>query len=122
MPAWGGALALAAAEGGVYTVSLLGTRAGHYSLAVLFNGSAVEAGASSSFRDIPVATPLAMNVTFAAISALGCEVVADSVMAPGWSGGDVNGYVDSAQAGFYTAQEAVNKFAMRARDRSDVLL
>ena len=114
----GDILALAAAEGGAYSISLKGTLAGLYSLAVRFNESAVEAGGSTVMRNIPVNTPLEMTVTPSTISALGSQVIADEALAPGWTGGDLGGNVDLNQAGFFSAQDAVNKFAMKARDRS----
>lgn len=118
----GGRLALAEAEGGGYSVTILGTLAGLYSLAVRFNESTIEAGGSATMRIIPVNTPLEMTVMPATISAIGSQVVSDAAAAPGWTGGDMNGFVDLFQDGFYSAQNAVNKLTLKARDRSAVVV
>lgn len=114
----GDALALTP-DSGSYAVSLLGTLAGRYSLAVLLNSSAVETGAAVGLREISVTTPLNLTVIYGEISALSSQITSDvEGKAPGWMGGDVAGYVDQVAGGFYSSSSAVNKLALLARDRS----
>jgi len=119
----GDALEIRASDSGSYNVSLLGTLAGRYSLAVLLNTSAVEPGAAVGLREISVMPPLNMTVIAGVFSALGSEVTSADVegKAPGWLGGDLTGFVDEVLGGFYSNVSAVNKFALLARDRSPFL-
>jgi hypothetical protein len=94
-----------------YSVSLLGTLAGNYALAVRFNGS-------STMLDIPLTAPVGMTVTYGEISARGSQVTSDvGSKAPDWVGGDTNGYVDQVNRGYFSSSPAVNKFAVIARDQ-----
>ena len=66
----GAPLSLAVTDGNSYSVSLLGTLAGNYALAVRFNGS-------STMLDIPLTSPVGMTVTYGEISARGSQVTSD---------------------------------------------
>ena len=102
-----------------YTVSLVGTLAGRYSLAVLLNASAAESsGSAGILRSILVKTPLNMTVVYGEISGMGSQITsAVGSKAAGWEGGDVLGYTDKVDGGFFSSEAAVNKFALAARDR-----
>ncbi len=119
----GEALSLAPnSDGGAYTVALMGTLAGRYSLSVLFNATEAEEEAGASFsgilREILVKTPLQVTVIYGEISALGSQITSDvGSKAAGWEGGDLAGYTDKIVGGFFSMESAVNKFAMAGRDR-----
>ena len=107
----GAPLSLAVTDSNSYSVSLLGTLAGNYALAVRFNGS-------STMLDIPLTAPVGMSVTYGEISAIGSQVTSDvGSEAPDWVGGDTNGYVDQVNSGYFSSSPAVNKFAVIARDQ-----
>ena len=107
----GAPLSLAVTDSNSYSVSLLGTLAGNYALAVRFNGS-------STMLDIPLTAPVGMTVTYGEISARGSQVTSDvGSKAPDWVGGDTNGYVDQVNRGYFSSSPAVNKFAVIARDQ-----